>query len=343
MEKIINAWRGWRLEFEEECGGDCDGATEYSTFSEFEWTIDLAEIIKNNNKMLWLPERVGGIRDRYKVYIEEATDDELKVHCTGGYAVTLTKEKPSYEYRFCFGHHDYCQVIRLLAPGVKAEKIARLEEKYLPDLLKDYYVEVPKKVYEEVVVPEAVDLGLSVDWAPYNLGATAPERLGDEYAWSSIEPDKEGYSYIRGLNDDDGKPMYNEKGNSKYEFSGMRRYDAATAVWGDGWRTPTEDELWELKCYCKWKWVKVSGRYGYRVTGKSGKSIFLPVNENYKDWKERSGSSYWSSHARMLPGGSTKGDTLDISEFIKGDMDNYSISDCDTAVPLYIRPVKDRK
>ena len=37
----------------------------------------------------------------------------------------------------------------------------------------------------EVVIlnPEAVDLGLSVKWASFNLGASKPEECGDYYAW----------------------------------------------------------------------------------------------------------------------------------------------------------------
>ena len=32
-------------------------------------------------------------------------------------------------------------------------------------------------------VPESVDLGLSVEWAATNLGATAPEDFGGYYGW----------------------------------------------------------------------------------------------------------------------------------------------------------------
>ena len=40
---------------------------------------------------------------------------------------------------------------------------------------------------------EAVDLGLSVKWAPYNVGASKPTEYGNYYAWGEIEP-KTDYS-----------------------------------------------------------------------------------------------------------------------------------------------------
>ena len=41
---------------------------------------------------------------------------------------------------------------------------------------------------KKLVVPNAVDLGLSVKWASFNLGASKPEEYGDYYAWGDIEP-----------------------------------------------------------------------------------------------------------------------------------------------------------
>lgn len=39
--------------------------------------------------------------------------------------------------------------------------------------------------------PEAVDLGLSVKWASFNLGASEPEDFGDYFAWGETEPKSE--------------------------------------------------------------------------------------------------------------------------------------------------------
>lgn len=39
--------------------------------------------------------------------------------------------------------------------------------------------------------PEYVDLGLSVKWASFNVGATKPEETGDYFAWGETEPKPE--------------------------------------------------------------------------------------------------------------------------------------------------------
>ena len=33
----------------------------------------------------------------------------------------------------------------------------------------------------------AIDLGLSTDWAPYNIGANNPEDYGNYYSWGETE------------------------------------------------------------------------------------------------------------------------------------------------------------
>jgi hypothetical protein len=40
----------------------------------------------------------------------------------------------------------------------------------------------PENLPKDVAVPELVDLGLSVKWASFNLGATKPEEFGDYFA-----------------------------------------------------------------------------------------------------------------------------------------------------------------
>ena len=39
-----------------------------------------------------------------------------------------------------------------------------------------------------MAIPEPVDLGLSVLWASWNVGANAPEEDGYYYAWGEVEP-----------------------------------------------------------------------------------------------------------------------------------------------------------
>ena len=128
---------------------------------------------------------------------------------------------------------------------------------------------------------EYVDLGLSVKWATFNIGASSPEEYGDYFAWGEVEPrmlyDKEYKWYDDGL------------GFTKYCCS--RNYgvvdnkkvlepedDAAHVLWGAPWRMPTYSELQELRKNCSWTWTSYNGINGYEIT-RSGytDSIFLPT------------------------------------------------------------------
>ena len=46
---------------------------------------------------------------------------------------------------------------------------------------------------------------------------------------------------------------------------------------GGDWRMPTKDELNELRTKCTWTWTTQNSVNGYKVTGPSGASIFLPA------------------------------------------------------------------
>ncbi len=133
---------------------------------------------------------------------------------------------------------------------------------------------------------EAVDLGLSVKWATFNVGATKPEEYGDYFAWGETSPhETETYDMDSYALTSDGYTFItctDENGNLTSE------YDAATVNWGGAWRMPTKIELQELMNTdnCTWTWyaagnTKYSGVAGIEVTSKKNgytdKSIFLPA------------------------------------------------------------------
>ena len=63
-------------------------------------------------------------------------------------------------------------------------------------------------------------------------------------------------------------------------------------------RLPTKEELKELIEQCTWRWTKSSGVNGYKVTGKTGNTIFLPASGFSRGIKiQHVGSRgyYWSS------------------------------------------------
>ena len=132
-----------------------------------------------------------------------------------------------------------------------------------------------------------VDLGLSVYWAGWNVGASSPEDYGDYYAWGETNA-KSSYTL-------DNSSTY---GKSMGSIAGNSTYDVARAKWGGSWRMPTEGEYQELIDRCTWTWTTYEGVNGYKVTGPNGNSIFLPAagrrgGSSLDD--EGSGGNYWSA------------------------------------------------
>ena len=142
-----------------------------------------------------------------------------------------------------------------------------------------------------------VDLGLSVKWATYNVGANAPEEYGDYFAWGETTT-KETYDY-------DNCPTYGlsiselqSQGYIDSEVNLTSQYDAATANWGGTWRMPTYAELNELNTQCTWERINTNDFKGYKVTGPNGNSIFLPAaGRRYGFSLDDAGyyGYYWSS------------------------------------------------
>ena len=171
-------------------------------------------------------------------------------------------------------------------------------------------------------VPEVVDLGLSVKWRSWNVGASAPEEYGDYFAWGEIESKNDDYSestykwcngttykltrychywasdYWDGEGDPDDKMEFKD-----YDYAD----DAARAVLGSPWRMPTEAEFQELVDNCEVTNVVLFGIDGYGVnglkltskkTGYTDNKIFLPMaGVKYRSLFYNAGvdGSYWIS------------------------------------------------
>lgn len=97
---------------------------------------------------------------------------------------------------------------------------------------------------------KAVDLGLSVKWAPWNVGATSAGEAGAYFAWGEITAKSE-YEWSTYKWTEDGGDTF-----TKYTTDGKTTLDseddAATANWGGKWRMPTLAELQELSDNCTW-------------------------------------------------------------------------------------------
>jgi hypothetical protein len=172
-----------------------------------------------------------------------------------------------------------------------------------------------------IPIPEAIDLGLSVKWASFNLGASAPEEYGDYFAWGEIEP-KDYYSWAN-YNWCEGSSTSltkycsdSEYGNNGYvdSYNTLELEDDAARTQLRGkWRMPTNEDFRELYDNCTSVWTTENGVKGRRFTsqkeGYTDKSIFLPaagvkidnllhIDDDYS----RVWGYYWSSSLSPLYG-----------------------------------------
>lgn len=146
-----------------------------------------------------------------------------------------------------------------------------------------------------------VDLGLSVKWATCNIGAKSPSGCGNYYAWgeTQVKSDYSWTTYFDSKNSNGTEFYTYYRGTRGLDsISSTGDHDVARVIWGGTWRMPTEEELKELLLKCNWKYTILNKVNGYKVTGPSGKSIFLPCAGSYSGTKlDHQGSfgTYWSS------------------------------------------------
>ena len=156
-----------------------------------------------------------------------------------------------------------------------------------------------------------VDLGLSVKWATFNVGASKPEEYGDYFAWGETSPkiyyDWRTYKWCDGVREKLTKYIFEDGGVSQFVDNKTTlepEDDAATVNWGGNWRMPTKTEIKELlnTDNCTWEWKEnynSTDANGYLVTSKkTGNSIFLPAAgtaiTSSPDYVGSEGE-YWSS------------------------------------------------
>ncbi len=155
-----------------------------------------------------------------------------------------------------------------------------------------------------------VDLGLSVNWASFNLGASAPEGYGGYYMWGGTKdvsdtninlawdtcPFHEG-------NTDPGSGWLKYNVNGVPSTTLLPEHDAAHVALGGNWRIPTIGEWEELRKNCTWTDTSLNGVAGYKVqsniSGYTDNWIFLP-KAGKRDGTTLSGKGsdgiYWSSN-----------------------------------------------
>ncbi len=176
------------------------------------------------------------------------------------------------------------------------------------------------KTLPKFPIADAVDLGLSVKWASWNMGASSAYDYGSYIAWG--DPTGENDSYV----------------NATYENSlnniGGTDYDVAHKQWGTKWRMPTPAELVELGTLEKTA-VTQNGVKGFQVTGKNGNTIFLPLGgyENATGIKNQGDYAYyWSSQ---------KGSGIDFAVYSSVGVLSASSVEGQLLLHMLIRPVYD--
>ena len=149
------------------------------------------------------------------------------------------------------------------------------EDKEATMYISDYMVQE-----SAIDTSDVVDLGLSVKWCGHNLGATKPEECGSYYRWAE---GMDGHS-LSGMPTD-------------MEIAGTDN-DVAYKESGGKWKTPTRKQFKELIDRCRWSWTTYHGTLGCKVTGPSGKSIFLPGagrRSDYGIYNKDAYGYYWTS------------------------------------------------
>ena len=153
---------------------------------------------------------------------------------------------------------------------------------------------------------EYVDLGLSVKWAKWNLGATAPEESGYFFAWGETSPKSEYESdNYRFSEKGKGLVKYNSKDNYGSVVDNLKQLelcdDAAHVILGGDWRMPTAKEIKELNDNCSFSRATINGVKGSKVKSKkkgyTDRWIFFP-DTGFKSGEEVLGCKegfYWTS------------------------------------------------
>lgn len=170
-------------------------------------------------------------------------------------------------------------LLQALESGNMSDKEAMAEvAKKIKELELNAGVGVPKETMEYV------DLGLpsGIMWAKCDLGATSPEKYGDEYSWGETWT-KINYDYYYFTDIVEGQYTKYDSRDKRYFLE--KEDDVAYLRLGEGWRYPTWNEVQELYDNCTvtestlngWPGVmfisKINNNYiffGYRTKGSAG-------------------------------------------------------------------------
>ena len=174
---------------------------------------------------------------------------------------------------------------------------------------KEAMAEVAKKLNAGVSTAketmEYVDLGLpsGIKWAKCDLGETSPEKYGDKYSWGETwTKTTTDYYYFTDI----VEGQYTKYDSRDKRFFLEKEDDVAYLRLGEGWRTPTWNEMQELIDNCTVTESTLNGWPGVMFVSK--------INNNYiffAYWqKDVAVSSRWTS--AVVPSDPTRAKRLYI-------------------------------
>lgn len=218
-------------------------------------------------------------------------------------------------------------LLQALESGNMSDKEAMAEvAKKLKELELNAGVGVPKETMEYV------DLGLpsGIMWAKCDLGGTSPEKYGDKYSWGETwTKTTSDYYYFTDI----VEGQYTKYDSRDKRFFLEKEDDVAYLRLGEGWRTPTCNEMQELIDNCTVTESTLNGWPGVMFVSK--------INNNYiffGHWtKGVVGSSRWTS--AVLPSNPTLAKFLYFESGHETGKVVVSIDDGKRNLQLPIRPV----
>ena len=129
----------------------------------------------------------------------------------------------------------------------------------------------PHTIKQKMKTAEAIDLGLSVNWASFNVGANSPSEKGYYYFWGELEP--------RDISNFSAPYIWKDGYKTNKTILDLED-DVAHVQWEGDWRMPTSKEMIELYKNCTIEHVTIDSIEGYKFTSKIGgftdNSVFFP-------------------------------------------------------------------
>lgn len=249
-------------------------------------TISRITVTGNNNEILYGDATVTASKSAVpSIVLSDASAKVVTLDCGAG--VTLDAETAT---NFIIALPPMTMTRGFTVTVIDSErKQMEIETTKSQTIARSSILKMPVVVYDGTTVNsspyEMVDLGLpsGVKWANMNIGASSPSSEGTWFAFGDVIGSSQ-YKYY----DEDvyvnligGSGEIYGPGDPLASYSVLPpSHDAATVLMGENWRTPTEDDFYELFNYCD---VSVDGTAIRFISQINGAELIL-----FRD-------SYWCS------------------------------------------------